>query len=60
MLTKNKKINVQLVERQRVRRWSGRSEVHILHRSNRARRCQRLATAETFFRKKLWHGDRSG
>ena len=38
---------------QRVRPWSGRSEVQISGRSNRTQRCQRLAPAATFLQKKL-------
>ena len=38
---------------QRVRLWSGRSEVQISGRSNRTQCCQRLATAAIFLQKKL-------
>ena len=43
----------QLVERQRVHLWSGRSEVQIWSGSNWTQCCQRLVTAVTFFAKKL-------
>ena len=43
----------QLVERLRVRLWSGRSEVQNSGRSNRTQCCQRLATAATFLQKEL-------
>ena len=38
----------QLVERKRVRVWSGRSEVQISDWSNRTQYSKRLATAATF------------
>ena len=52
----------QLVERQRLRLWSGSCKVQISGRSNRTQCCQRLATAATF-QKELccpqaqWRGD---
>ena len=38
-----------LVERQRLRHWSGRFEIQIWGHSNRTQCCQQLATAATFF-----------
>ena len=43
----------QLVQRQRVRLCNGRSKIQISGQSNQTQGCQRLATAATFFRKKL-------
>ena len=43
----------QLFERERVRLWSGRSEVQTLGQSNRTQCCQRLTTAATFLQKML-------
>ena len=48
-----KRVTALLVERWRVRLWSGRSWVQISGRSNRRQCRQRLATAATFLWKEL-------
>ena len=45
---------MELVERKRVRLWSGTSEVQTSGRSNRTQCYQQLATAAKFRRKEMW------